>query len=90
MGHGQPFPPDKPRAVTYRRGKGRGWTDTEEAAKEVERPHLLPGQRARQEPDLHFGTVWELCARFQEYHIIFRHPFTDHDILPSSYHQTSW
>jgi hypothetical protein len=54
------------------------------------REHLLPGQRTLQEPDLHFSAVGELRARFQEHHIIFHHPFTDHDLLPSSYHQIRW
>jgi hypothetical protein len=49
------------------------------------REYLLPGQRALQEPDLHFGTVGKLCASFQEDHIIFHYSFTDHDLLPSSY-----
>src|SRR2546430_1826062 len=54
------------------------------------REHLLPGQRALQEPDLHFSTVGELRACFQEHHIIFHHPFTDHDLLASSSHQIEY
>lgn len=34
------------------------------------REHLLPRQRALQEPDLHFSTVGELCAGFQKHHIM--------------------
>jgi len=48
------------------------------------REHLLPRQRAFQEPDLHFSPVGELHAGFQEHHVIFHHPFTDHALLASS------
>jgi hypothetical protein len=54
------------------------------------REHLLPRQRALQEPDLYFSAVGELCAGFQKYHIIFHYPFTDHDLLVSSCHQIPW
>jgi hypothetical protein len=53
------------------------------------REHLLSRQWALQEPDLHFSAVRELHAGFQEHHIIFHHPFIDHDLLASS-HQTYW
>jgi hypothetical protein len=33
-----------------------------------------------EQPDLHFGTLWEMCPLFQEHHMVFDDSFADsHD-----------
>jgi len=52
--------------------------------------HLLPRQRALQEPDLHCSAVGKLRAGFQKHHIIFHNPFTDQHLWVSSSHERYW